>query len=63
MKNTTSVSAKFSRVCAFFDRRNTYFGTFTFVKMPAFPTRAVMPPLLDSEKNPNTRMPAKRYVV
>ena len=50
-------------VCTFFDSRNRYFGTFTFVKMDAFPISDVIPWLVDSLKYENTRFPQNRYVV
>ena len=42
------------------EKRNRYFGTFTFVKMLAFPKRHRMPLFVDSENQLNVRSPQKR---
>ena len=49
-KNTHNVSPKLISVWTFLENRNKYFGTFTFVKILAFPVKEVMPWLVDSLK-------------
>ncbi len=49
-KKTSSVSPKLIREDTFCENRNEYFGTFTLVKIPAFPTKDVIPQLVASVK-------------
>jgi hypothetical protein len=49
-KNIISVSKKFIKDETFFDNKNKYFGTLTFVKIPAFAISELIPPLVASLK-------------
>ena len=60
IKNTTSTNPKLMSACTFFEKRNRYLGTFTFVKIAAFPMSEVMPWLVDSLKYEKIKLPQNR---
>ena len=49
-KNTPKVRPKLISVCTFLENKKRYFGTLTFVKIPALLINEVMPWLVDSLK-------------
>ena len=59
-KKTRSVKAKFSRTWMLTENRNRYFGTFTFVKMLAFPDRLLMPEPVDCANQLKVKSPQNR---
>ena len=59
MKNTQRVSPKLISEETFLEKRKRYFGTFIFVKIPAFARREPMPPFVESLKYAKTILPQK----